>query len=68
MGGELPEALVTAFRGAIAEGRWVGLQHWRRVPSFDEPEGFVAGCVWWLHRVDAVEGFDVPEPDPDLTY
>lgn len=45
----------------------VGLPHWKRVPSFVEPAGFVAGCLALMPRA-TVDGFDVPQPDPDVDY
>jgi hypothetical protein len=68
MGQPLPDDLRISFDEAIADGFRVGYQWWRRVPSYDEAEGFVAGCIWWLDEVERIVGFDVPEPDPDVVH
>jgi len=68
LGEKLPFDCEVAFRMAIDDGKKVGLQWWRAVPSFTEPEGFVAGCVWWLDEVEQVVGFEIPMPDPKAIH
>ena len=68
MKGELPLRFEWDVKYAQSKGRPVGYPHWKRVPSLDDGEGFVAAAVWWLDRVYTVEGFVVPEPDEDKTY
>lgn len=67
-GDELPALFRLYWDTWIEDQEPVGLPWFKRVPSYMEDEGFVAGCLAMFGPDCEIEGFEVPEPDPELEY